>query len=108
MHVDVRYVRRGRRSLAWLVYSDDRVVVRRVLVDVHTGEVLDEVWRDDDGRVRSWTPCGSGPSAPGDGAAALPLQRDSRRVTGSGSSPQDLARVQLGDAPHGGAPRAAA
>jgi hypothetical protein len=50
-----RRVRWGDRELAWRVESIDRQGVRRTLFDVETGEVLDDVWLDDDGRVRSWS-----------------------------------------------------
>lgn len=43
-----------KRWCLWLVWRRDGRDVRRALVDLETGEILDEVRLDSDGRVRSW------------------------------------------------------
>lgn len=41
-------------SLLWRVETVDGLDVRRTLIDPATGEILDDVWMDPDGRVRSY------------------------------------------------------
>lgn len=41
-------------TLIWHIEVGEERVVRRVLIDADTGEVLDETWLDGNGRVRSW------------------------------------------------------
>ena len=44
------------RELAWHIeQQDDGRVLRRTLIDRTTGEILDAVWVDDDGRVRPYS-----------------------------------------------------
>lgn len=53
---DVRRRRSGTRpELVWHVELVDELPVRRALVVEETGEILDEVWLDEAGRVRSWS-----------------------------------------------------
>jgi hypothetical protein len=44
-----------RRELAWRIEERDGRQFRRALLDVETGAVLDDVWLDGDGRVRSFS-----------------------------------------------------
>jgi hypothetical protein len=43
------------RTFIWKTEVEGEVVVRRTLIDADGGEVLDEVWLDEEGRVRSWS-----------------------------------------------------
>lgn len=45
-----------RRSIVWrITEAPDGRQLRRTLLDVETGEILDDVWRDAGGRVRSYS-----------------------------------------------------
>jgi hypothetical protein len=78
--VDVAYDRRGREL--WVR------VHRRRLVDVVAGEIVDEVWLDELGRVRSFSKSKGRTDPPAAGVRAA-SPRGSRPPTGSGSHPQD-------------------
>lgn len=43
-----------KRWLLWHIERDHGRDVRRVLIDLATGEILDEVWRTQDGHIRSY------------------------------------------------------
>jgi hypothetical protein len=43
------------RTFIWKTEVEGEIVVRRTLIDADGGEVLDEVWLDEEGRVRSWS-----------------------------------------------------
>jgi hypothetical protein len=43
------------RELVWLVVEGSHGPVRRTLVDPRTGEVLDDVWLDEEGLVRAYS-----------------------------------------------------
>jgi len=51
--VEHRRVFRRDRQLLWIVVLVDRRPVRRRLIDEMTGEILDEVWQDENGATRS-------------------------------------------------------
>jgi hypothetical protein len=43
------------REFIWFVELDIVFPVRRIVIDALTGEIIDEVWLDDEGRVRSYS-----------------------------------------------------
>jgi hypothetical protein len=43
------------REFMWFVELDLVFPVRRIVIDALTGEIIDEVWMDDEGRIRSYT-----------------------------------------------------
>ncbi len=47
--------------LLWRTVLANEVPVRRTLINADTGEIIDDVWLDGDGRVRSWS-CVAGSS----------------------------------------------
>lgn len=85
-----------RDRLVWLdLFEDDRLY-RRLLVDAETGEVLDDVWRDASGRVRSWTKGRDDPPAAGDRACSSASRSI---VGGEGNSQDPAARLGSGSTP---------
>lgn len=87
-YVERRVTRRD-RELLWLeVFAADDRIVRRLLVELPSGEVLDDVWLDAEGCVRSWSKGRADPPAAGDSALCA-----SRSVVGSGWHPQDHSRA---------------
>jgi hypothetical protein len=42
-------------GVMWIETLENDVVMRRRLLDVETGEILDDAWRDEDGVVRSYS-----------------------------------------------------
>ena len=44
-----------RRLVVWRIEWLDGEQIRRSLVDIRTGEILDDVWLDTDGRLRSYS-----------------------------------------------------
>jgi hypothetical protein len=43
------------RTFIWRIERNDERDTRYVLLDADTGEILDDVWLDERGRVRSWS-----------------------------------------------------
>ena len=73
---------RSKPDRTWLVELVDERTVRRTLIVSSTGEVLDDVWLDRAGDVRSW----SKPSSAGHRPAPRAGQRESIGASGRAAS----------------------
>jgi hypothetical protein len=64
------------REFMWFVELDVVLPVRRIVIDALTGEIIDEVWLDETGRVRSYC----APKRPRIGQSDPPDRGQSRLV----------------------------
>jgi len=88
---------RSRHWLLWVITRIDGYPVRRMLVDLETGELIDHVWKDDLGRTLS----GTSPSVPTVTRTRCESTNGSREA---GPSQGYTSRCEGGVAARGGAP----
>jgi hypothetical protein len=84
------------REFVWFVEQDIGLPIRRFVIDGYTGEILDEVWIDDTGRVRSYSARRSDPPDRRESSlveAVVPApSRSDDRVIQNGGDDGSLAR----------------
>lgn len=71
------------REFWWWVEPEEGPKVRRCVFDAHTGEILDDVWIDDEGRVRSYSAPGRRQSDAPDGSESSLVEAVEPTTTGT-------------------------